>query len=64
MERHHITAERAVSVLRDYAAHLGQELQVIAQRLVEDRHLPQLETSAAGAAVVDQGRSQLTPRAT
>lgn len=46
MERHHITAKRAGTVLQHYAAHLGQELPVIAQQLVEDQHLPELLSSA------------------
>lgn len=47
MERHHVTADHALTVLRRYAAHLGQEVHEIAQRLVHERSLPQLKPGAA-----------------
>ena len=44
MERHHITADRALTALRRYASHTGQHLQLIAQRVIDGRNLPQLPT--------------------
>jgi len=43
MERHQITADQALTVLRRYATHLHQELRVIAERLIDDHQLPELE---------------------
>ncbi|HYP46941.1 MAG TPA: GAF and ANTAR domain-containing protein [Propionibacteriaceae bacterium] len=47
MERHHIPADHALTVLRRYATHLGQELFVFAQRFIEDRTLPPLDPTTA-----------------
>lgn len=46
MERHNIPADHALTVLRHYASHLGQELHVVAQRFVQDRTLPTVEEPA------------------
>lgn len=62
MERHHITADHALTVLRRYSAHLGQELRVVAQRLIDDHNLPQLEPAATistSATSADNDPSQL-----
>lgn len=46
MERHGVTADHALTVLRRYATHLGQELAIVAQRYIEDRSLPPLDVAA------------------
>ncbi len=60
MERHHITAEQALTVLRRYATHLQQELRVVAERLIADQHLPELEPGSGAAA---PSRDSLVSRA-
>ncbi|HEY5846685.1 MAG TPA: GAF and ANTAR domain-containing protein [Microlunatus sp.] len=46
MERHHLTADRALTALRRYASHTGQDPQLIAQRVIDDRNLRQLHPPA------------------
>ena len=43
MERYNITAEQAFTVLRRYSSHLNQKLRCIAERIVLDRCVPELE---------------------
>jgi ANTAR domain-containing protein/GAF domain-containing protein len=43
MERYDITAEQAFAVLRRYSSHLNQKLRLIAERIVSDRSLPELD---------------------
>ena len=67
MERHHLTADQALTALRRYSSHTGQELQLIARRVVDDRDLPQLEPLAItspDAASADNERSHLAAPAT
>jgi GAF domain-containing protein len=48
MERHQITADQALTVLQRYATHLHQELRVVAERLIDDHQLPELDPSTGG----------------
>ena len=43
MERYHITADQAFAVLRRYSSPLNQKLRLIAERIVSDRSLPDLD---------------------
>ena len=43
MERYQITAEQAFAVLRRYSSHLNQKLRLVAERIVDERTLPELE---------------------
>jgi transcriptional regulator with GAF, ATPase, and Fis domain len=43
MERYGINAEQAFDVLRRYSSHLNQKLRIIAERIVSDRRLPELD---------------------
>ena len=43
MERYQFTAEQAFAVLRRYSSHLNQKLRVVAERVVADRSLPELD---------------------
>lgn len=42
MERHQMTAEEAFAALRRYSSHLNLKLRIIAERIVSDRRLPEL----------------------
>ena len=67
MERHHITADQALSALRHYSSHTGQQLQVIARRVIDGRNPPQVQsepTIRPDAASADNGRSDLASLAT
>lgn len=67
MERHHITADQALTMLRRYSSHPGQKLQVTARRVIDDRNLPQLELPAMvgpDAASADNDRGHLAVLAT
>ena len=57
MERHQITAERAATLLRHYPVDHGQELYVIAQRIVHQR--APSPARHVGDRVVDHGLSRL-----
>lgn len=62
MERQHLTADQALTALRRYSSHTGQELQLIARRVINDRNLPQLApraTTSPDAASADNDRSRL-----
>jgi GAF domain-containing protein len=59
MERHHITADQALTMLRRYSSHPGEELRNIARRVISDRSLPQFEVLAtikpgAGSSAYDR----------
>lgn len=43
MERYHLTADQAFAVLRRYSSNLNQKLRLIAERIVSDRGLPELD---------------------
>jgi hypothetical protein len=45
MERYQITADQAFAVLRRYSSHRNQKLRLIAERMVNDRVLPELDLS-------------------
>jgi hypothetical protein len=45
MERYQVTADEAFAVLRRYSSHLNQRLRLVAERLVTDRSLPELDRS-------------------
>jgi GAF domain-containing protein len=47
MERYDISADQAFAVLRRYSSHLNQKLRLIAQRIVSDRGLPELDLMGA-----------------
>ena len=67
MERHQLTADQALTALRRYSTHTGQELQLIARRVIDDRHLPQFEPLAIAspdAASADSDRRHLAASAT
>ena len=67
MERHHITADQALTALRRYSSHTGQQLQLIARRVVDDRNPPQLQpqpTISPDAASADNDRRYLAASAT
>ena len=67
MERHHITADQALTALRRYSSHTGQQLQLIARRVIDDRNLPQLQPQATispDAASADNDRRYLAASAT
>jgi hypothetical protein len=42
MERYQITAEQAFALLRRYSSHLNQKLRLVAERVVNERSLPEL----------------------
>jgi GAF domain-containing protein len=46
MERYQITADQAFAVLRRYSSHLNQKLRVIAERVISERTLPELDHTA------------------
>jgi GAF domain-containing protein len=67
MERHHITADQALTALRRYSAHTGQQLQLIARRVINGRNPPQLQPQtriSPDAASADNDRSDLAALAT
>ena len=43
MERYHISADQAFAVIRRYSSALNQKLRLIAERIVSDRGLPELD---------------------
>ena len=43
MERYQIPADRAFAVLRRYSSHVNQKLRLVAERIVSDRCLPELD---------------------
>lgn len=43
MERYDITADQAFAVLKRYSSHLNQKLRLVAERIVRDRSLPELD---------------------
>jgi hypothetical protein len=43
MERYQLTADQAFAVLRRYSSHLNQKLRLIAERVISDRSLPDLD---------------------
>ena len=64
MERHHLSANRALTTLRRYACHTGQDLQLIAQRVIEDSNLPQLPAPATSPDDASADSSYLAASAT
>ena len=66
MERHHITADQALTVLRRYSTHTGQQLQLIARRVIDDRNPPRLGSQPISPddASTDNGRGDLAASAT
>jgi GAF domain-containing protein len=65
MERHHITADQALTALRRYSGHSGQNLEVIARRVIDDRHLPPVEPPATtGPVAVSADNDTSHPAAT
>ena len=67
MERHHITADQALTALRRYSSHTGQQLQLIARRVIDGRKPPQLHPQATispDAASADNDRRYLVALAT
>jgi transcriptional regulator with GAF, ATPase, and Fis domain len=67
MERHHITADQALTALRRYSSHTGQQLQLIARRVVDNWNLPQLQPQATispDTASADNDRRYLAASAT
>ena len=67
MERHHITADQALTALRRYSSHTGQQLQLVARRVVDNRNLPQLQPQATispDTASADNDRRYLAASAT
>jgi hypothetical protein len=45
MERYQVTADEAFAVLRRCSSHLNQRLRLVAERLIADRNLPELDRS-------------------
>ena len=67
MERHHITADQALTALRRYSSHTGQQLQLVARRVIDGRKFPQLQsqpTISPDAASADNDRSDRAASAT
>jgi GAF domain-containing protein len=67
MERHHITADQALAALRRYSSHTGQQLELIARRVINGRNPPLLQpptTISPDAASADKNRSDLAALAT
>jgi GAF domain-containing protein len=67
MERHHITADQALTALRRYSSHTGQQLQLVARRVINGRSFSQLQpqtTISPDAALADNERSDLAALAT
>ena len=69
MERHHITADQALTALRRYSSHTGQQLQLIARRVIDGQEPstvsdPGTTTISPDAASTDNGRSDLAASAT
>ena len=44
MERYQLTADQAFAVLRRYSSHLNQKLRIVAERVITDRNLPELDS--------------------
>ena len=49
MERYQVTADEAFAVLRRYSSHLNLRLRLVAERLIADRNLPELDRSVRQA---------------
>ena len=67
MERQHITADQALTALRRYSSHTGQQLQLIARRVIDGGNPPRLEprtTISPDAASADNDRRDLAASAT
>jgi GAF domain-containing protein len=45
MERYGVSSEQAFTVLRRYSSHLNQKLRVVAEGVIQDRQLPEMEAS-------------------
>jgi GAF domain-containing protein len=67
MERHHITADQALTALRRYSSHTGQHLQLIARRVIDGKNPLPLQTptnNQPDAASADNDRRDLAASTT